>query len=87
MFEDLVSNLLSSYLGDYLEGLSTNDLKLSLWKGDVELKNLVIQHILFNAIESEDRSAGFPESAHPGEERICGIHNPQGSPISSSLKQ
>ncbi len=42
MFEDLVSNLLSSYLGDYLEGLSTNDLKLSLWKGDVELKNLVI---------------------------------------------
>ncbi|KAM7454239.1 hypothetical protein BLSTO_05006 [Blastocystis sp. subtype 1] len=43
MFEDLVSNLLSSYLGDYLEGLSTNDLKLSLWKGDVELKNLKVK--------------------------------------------
>lgn len=41
MFEDLVSSLLSKYLGDYLEGLSKQDLKLSLWKGDVELKNLV----------------------------------------------
>ena len=41
MFEDFVSNLLSTYLGDYLEGLSKSDLKLSLWKGDVELNNLV----------------------------------------------
>ena len=41
MFEDIVSTLLSTYLGDYLEGLSRKDLKLSLWKGDVELKNLV----------------------------------------------
>ena len=41
MVEDLVSNLLSTYLGDYLEGLTKNDLKISLWKGDVELRNLV----------------------------------------------
>ena len=41
MFEDIVSTLLSTYLGDDLEGLSRKDLKLSLWKGDVELKNLV----------------------------------------------
>ena len=41
MFEDLVSNLLSTYLGDYLEGLSKKDLKISLWNGDVELKNIV----------------------------------------------
>lgn len=41
MFEDLVSNLLSTYLGDYLEGLTKNDLKISLWKGDVEFRNLV----------------------------------------------
>ena len=41
MFEDHVSNLLSTYLGDYLEGLTKNDLKISLWKGDVELRNLV----------------------------------------------
>ncbi len=42
MFEDVVSSLLSTYLGDYLEGLSKKDLKISLWKGDVELQNLVI---------------------------------------------
>ena len=41
MFEDFVSNLLSTHLGDSLEGLYKSDLKLSLWKGDVELNNLV----------------------------------------------
>ena len=46
MFEDFVSNLLSTYLGDSLEGLSKSDLKLSLWKGDVELKNLVGSFLL-----------------------------------------
>ena len=47
MFEDFVSNLLSTYLGDYLEGLFKSDLKLSLWKGDVELKNLVGSFLSF----------------------------------------
>ena len=47
MFEDFLSNLLSIYLGDYLEGLSKSDLKLSLWKGDVELKNLVGSFLSF----------------------------------------
>lgn len=47
MFEDIVSSLLSKYLGDYLEGLSKKDLKISLWKGDVELTNLVnLLHVL-----------------------------------------
>lgn len=48
MFEDLVSNLLSTYLGDYLEGLTKDDLKISLWKGDVELRNLVMLFQLIN---------------------------------------
>lgn len=52
MFEDLVSNLLSKYLGDYLEGLSKQDLKLSLWKGDVELKNIVLNH--FNSMTNRE---------------------------------
>lgn len=43
MFEDIVSSLLSKYLGDYLEGLSKKDLKISLWKGDVELTNLKVK--------------------------------------------
>ena len=41
MFEDLVNNLLSDYLGDYLEGLTKDDLNISLWNGDLKLKNLV----------------------------------------------
>ena len=32
MFEDFVSNLLSTHLGDSLEGLYKSDLKPSLWK-------------------------------------------------------
>ena len=42
MFEDLVSNLLSDYPGDYLEGLTKDDLNSSLWNGDLKLKNLVL---------------------------------------------
>ena len=87
MFEDLVSNLLSSYLGDYLEGLSTNDLKLSLWKGDVELKNLVSPSSPCNQLESEDGSARLFESAHPSEERFCGFYYPQGVPLLFFLMQ
>lgn len=55
MFEDLVSSLLSTYLGDYLEGLTKSDLKISLWKGDVELLNLVVLSVLFDFRESKPR--------------------------------
>ena len=55
MFEDLVSSLLSTYLGDYLEGLTKSDLKISLWKGDVELRNLVVLSILYESRESRPR--------------------------------
>lgn len=55
MFEDLVSSLLSTYLGDYLEGLTKRDLKISLWKGDVELLNLVVLSVLFDFRESKPR--------------------------------
>lgn len=47
MFEDLVSNLLSDYLGDYLEGLTKDDLNISLWNGDLKLKNLVLPLFCF----------------------------------------
>lgn len=59
MFEDLVSNLLSTYLGDYLEGLTKDDLKISLWKGDVELRNLVMLFQLIHYREFEQRHLIF----------------------------
>lgn len=59
MFEDLVSNLLSTYLGDYLEGLTKDDLKISLWKGDVELRNLVMLFQLIYYREFEQKHLIF----------------------------
>lgn len=72
MFEDIVSTLLSTYLGDYLEGISRKDLKLSLWKGDVELKNLVKIRMLPHFIACKNRSLGFSQFTHPSEGRIRG---------------
>ncbi len=70
MFEDLVSNLLSTYLGDYLEALSKYDLKISLWKGDVDFKNLVSGASCALCVASEGGRTGVFESAHPGERGI-----------------
>ena len=70
MFEDLVSNLLSTYLGDYLEGLSKNDLKISLWKGDVDFKNLVSYALRISCVAGESGCIGVFESSHPSERRL-----------------
>lgn len=67
-----MSTLLSTYLGDYLEGISRKDLKLSLWKGDVELKNLVKIHMYHHCVACKNRSLGFSQFTHPGEGRIRG---------------
>ena len=70
MFEDIVSNLLSNYLGDYLEGLTKDDLNISLWRGDLELKNLVIIFCESLTIENQKESIGFPGSPTSSERRI-----------------
>lgn len=41
MFEDLLNSLLTRFLGSYIKDIEKEDLKLSVWKGDVHLKNLV----------------------------------------------
>ena len=33
MFESVVSDLLKTYLGDYVEGLDKDALSISVWKG------------------------------------------------------
>ena len=70
MFEDIVSNLLSNYLGDYLEGLTKDDLNISLWKGDLELRNLVCICFDFRAIENKKESARCSGSPTSSERRI-----------------
>lgn len=43
MFEAQVSYYLNQYLGHYLHGLDRQALKISVWRGDVQLKNLQLK--------------------------------------------
>lgn len=40
MFEAQVLGLLQRYLGKYVYGLDAESLRISVWRGDVELSNL-----------------------------------------------
>ena len=35
MFESILEGLLNKYLGEYVDGLSRDDLSLSIWGGDI----------------------------------------------------
>ncbi len=41
MLEDVVNSLITRFLGEYIKDIDKNDLKVSIWKGDVKLRNLV----------------------------------------------
>lgn len=43
MFEAQVAFYLNKYLGRYVAGLDAESLKISVWKGDVELRNLLLK--------------------------------------------
>eukprot|EP00761_Pharyngomonas_kirbyi_P006243 gb/GECH01006249.1/.p1 GENE.gb/GECH01006249.1/~~gb/GECH01006249.1/.p1 ORF type:complete len:2936 (+),score=680.48 gb/GECH01006249.1/:1-8808(+) len=43
MFENIVADLLTKYLGAYVENLDKKDLNISIWKGDLKLKNLKLK--------------------------------------------
>jgi vacuolar protein sorting-associated protein 13A/C len=43
MFEAQVAFYLNQYLGRYVSGLDAESLKISVWKGDVELRNLLLK--------------------------------------------
>ncbi|GBF99654.1 hypothetical protein Rsub_12473 [Raphidocelis subcapitata] len=43
MFEAQVAFYLNKYLGQYVSGLDAESLKISVWKGDVELRNLLLK--------------------------------------------
>uniref|UniRef100_A0A0D9VFX1 C2 domain-containing protein n=1 Tax=Leersia perrieri TaxID=77586 RepID=A0A0D9VFX1_9ORYZ len=50
MFEGHVLYLLRKYLGEYVEGLSVEALRISVWKGDVVLKDLKLKAEALNAL-------------------------------------
>ena len=43
MFEKIISDLLTKFLGDYVEGLNSETFTFAVWSGSVELKNLKIK--------------------------------------------
>ncbi|GIL65098.1 hypothetical protein Vafri_18864, partial [Volvox africanus] len=43
MFEAQVAYYLNKYLGKYLQGLDADSLRISVWRGDVELRNLSLR--------------------------------------------
>jgi len=51
MLERIVSALLEKYLGDYVEGLQTENLKLSIFSGDVVLENLKLKKSCLDQFE------------------------------------
>ncbi|GAB2263603.1 hypothetical protein Droror1_Dr00025737 [Drosera rotundifolia] len=60
MLEDQVAYLLQRYLGNYVRGLSKEALKISVWKGDVELTNMQLKPEALNALQLPIRvKAGF----------------------------
>ena len=41
MLEDVLNSIIAKFLGEYIKDINKKDLKVSMWKGDVKLKNLV----------------------------------------------
>ncbi|CAN4121397.1 unnamed protein product [Withania somnifera] len=51
MFEKMVLHLLRRYLGEYVHGLSSEALRISVWKGDVVLKDLKLKAEALNSLK------------------------------------
>ncbi|KAL8484750.1 hypothetical protein ACS0TY_027161 [Phlomoides rotata] len=51
MFEAHVLHLLRKYLGEYVHGLSAEALRISVWKGDVVLRDLKLKAEALNALK------------------------------------
>ncbi|XP_068635813.1 uncharacterized protein [Aristolochia californica] len=60
MLEDQVAFLLQKYLGNYVKGLNREALKISVWRGDVELTNMQLKPEALNALKLPVKvKAGF----------------------------
>jgi len=51
VLESIVSSLLEKFLGDYIDGLSTQNLRLGIFSGDVVLQNLAIKTSALSDLE------------------------------------
>jgi vacuolar protein sorting-associated protein 13A/C len=51
MFEGAAAEVLSSILGDYVEGVSKERLSVAVWSGTVSLENLVVRRDALDHLE------------------------------------
>jgi len=51
MAKRLLLQLLLDNIGDYVEGLSTDNLKMAVWKGEIEFHNLQIKETVLTKLE------------------------------------
>lgn len=51
MFESQVAFYLNKYLGTYLEGIDSQSLRISVFKGNVELRNLQLKPDALNDLD------------------------------------
>lgn len=70
MLEDVVNSLISRFLGEYIKDIDKNDLKVSIWKGDVKFRNLVGSFLPSVTLGSENGSSRFPQSSCGDQIRI-----------------
>jgi vacuolar protein sorting-associated protein 13A/C len=50
MFESLVEDLINKIIGEYIEGINKNDIKVGILSGKVEVKNLKLHHHMFHKL-------------------------------------
>jgi hypothetical protein len=50
MIKGLAEKIIKSYCGQFIDGLDSEKLNLSLLKGDVEIKNIRLKQEYFNAM-------------------------------------
>ena len=51
MLESILEKLLSKYFGDFIEGLDKNNLKIGVWSGNIELKNVKLKTDIITKLE------------------------------------
>ena len=50
MLERIISSVLNTFLGNFIENLDSEQLKISLWSSTVKLENLQIKPTLFDSM-------------------------------------
>ena len=51
MFESILEGVLNKYLGAYVDGVSSDDLSVSIWGGDIVLNDVTLKKDIFTTLQ------------------------------------